>query len=139
MFHNTTVVGNLGRDPEMRYMPDGNAVTNFSVAVSDFVGGEKQTMWVRVSAWGKQAENCNQYLKKGSKVLVQGRLRFDSATGGPALFSRNDGIQSASFELTADKVVFLSSKADSGGGHDEQHDAAVTGQPAVQETESIPF
>jgi single-strand DNA-binding protein len=138
MFHNTTVVGNLGRDPDMRYMPDGNAVTNFSVAVSDFVSGEKQTMWVRVSAWGKQAENCNQYLKKGSKVLVQGRLRFDSATGGPALFSRTDGTQSASFELTADKVVFLSSKAES-GPHDEQHDAAAPTVPAVQETENIPF
>ena len=76
-YHTTIIVGNLGRDPEMRYTPSGQAVTSFSVAVNDDYtnnNGEriKRTIWFRISAWGKQAETCNQYLKKGSKVLVLG-------------------------------------------------------------------
>ena len=87
MWHTLIVVGNLGRDPEMRYTPSGQAVTSFSVATSrqyTSSNGQlvKETVWFRVSAWGKQAETCNQYLKKGSKVLVEGRLSPDQATGG---------------------------------------------------------
>ena len=74
MYQKLIIIGNLGRDPEMRYTPDGKAVTTFSVAASRRYGEKEETAWFRVSVWGKQAESCNQYLQKGSKVLVEGRL-----------------------------------------------------------------
>jgi len=96
MFHTLIFVGNVGRDPEMRYTPAGQAVTSFSVACNRQYttnNGEtiKETIWFRVSAWGKQAEICNQYLKKGSKVLVEGRLTPDKETGGPRIWNGQDG------------------------------------------------
>ena len=71
-FQNHIIVGNLGADPEMRYLPDGTAVTNFSVAVNQKRGENETTTWVRVTAWNKLAEVCNEYLEKGRPVLVQG-------------------------------------------------------------------
>ena len=116
-FHTIILVGNLGRDPEMRYTPSGQAVTNFSVAVNDNFtssNGEKveRTIWVRVSTWGKQAEICNQYLKKGRKVLVEGRLVTDPNTGGPRIWERQDGTKNASFEVSAQTVRFLSQRGE---------------------------
>ncbi len=117
MYHTIIFAGNLGRDPEMRYTPTGQAVTSFSVAVNDSYTpstGERvpRTIWFRVSAWGKQAEIANQYLKKGAKVLVEGRLVVDSATGGPRLWNRQDGTVGASFEVSARTIRFLSSRAE---------------------------
>ncbi len=121
MYHTVILVGNLGRDPEMRYTPGGQAVTNFSVAVNDNYtnsNGEKveRTIWVRVTTWGRQAETCNQYLKKGRKVLVEGRLVPDPATGGPKVYQRQDGTSASSFEVSAQTVRFLSSRGDEEGG-----------------------
>lgn len=95
MFQTIIIVGNVGRDPEMRYTPGGQAVTSFSVATNRQYtnnSGEtvKETIWFRVSAWGKTGEVCNQYLKKGSKVLVEGRLTADPATGGPRVWTAQD-------------------------------------------------
>lgn len=117
MYQTTIIVGNLGRDPEMRYTPSGQAVTSFSVATNRQYtnnAGEtvKETIWFRVSAWGKQAETCNQYLKKGSKVLVEGRLTADPATGGPRIWTGQDGSARASFEVNAQTVRFLSSRGE---------------------------
>jgi single-strand DNA-binding protein len=105
----------------MRYTPSGQAVTSFSVAVSEAytsASGEKvkKTIWFRVSAWGKQAETCNQYLKKGSKVLVEGRISADPNTGGPKIWTRQDGTPGSSFEITATIVRFLSTRGDNEGG-----------------------
>ena len=116
-YHTVILVGNLGRDPEMRYTPAGQAVTNFSLAINDDYtnnNGEriKRTIWVRVSTWGKQAESCNQYLKKGSKALVEGRLTVDPATGGPRVWTGQDGSTRASFEVSAQTVRFLSSRGE---------------------------
>ena len=113
------ITGNLGRDPEMRYTPSGQAVTSFSVAVNETYtnnSGEKvkKTLWFRVSAWGKQAETCNQYLKKGQMVLVEGRLTADPATGGPRIWSGQNGQTRASFEVTASTVRFLSPRNEGG-------------------------
>ena len=88
MYHTIIIVGNVGKDPEMRYTPSGQAVTSFSVATNrQYTAGNgeqvKETIWFRVSTWGKTAEVCNQYVKKGSKVLVEGRLTPDKNTGGP--------------------------------------------------------
>lgn len=132
-FHTIIVVGNLGRDPEMRYTPSGQAVTNFSVAVNDSYtsnSGERidRTIWFRISAWGKQAETCNEYLRKGRRVLVEGRIVADPATGGPRIYTRQDGSSGASFEISAQTVRFLSSRSeadqemgfeDSGGAEDD--------------------
>jgi len=114
------VVGNLGRDPEMRYMPDGTPVTNISVATTrkwnnaDGSKGE-ETTWIRVTLWHKNAENAAQYLKKGSKVLVEGRLNPDKTTGGPKIWTKQDGSAGASYEMTADRIVYLSSKTEGTG------------------------
>ena len=69
------LIGNVGRDPEMRYTPQGQAVTSFSVATSYGKGDDKATEWFNCSAWGKQAELTNEYLRKGSQVYVEGRIR----------------------------------------------------------------
>jgi len=111
MYHKIIIVGNLGRDPEMRFIPSGQAVTSFSVAVTDGFGDRKKTIWFKVSAWDKQAETCNNFLKKGSKVLVEGRMNADDS-GNPRTWSRQDGSTSASYEITAQTVRFLSSRGD---------------------------
>lgn len=113
-----TIIGNLGRDPEMRFTPNGQAVTNLSVATNRTYekDGEqvKETTWFRVSAWGKQAEACNQYLKKGSLVYVEGRLNVDAATGGPRVFESKNSESGfgASFEVVANTVQFLDKRGE---------------------------
>jgi len=99
----------------MRYSPDGKPVVNFSVAANrrwnnaDGTPGE-ETVWFRVSAWGKLAEVCNEYLSKGRQVLVEGHLRPDPETGGPRVWTRQDGTTGASFEVVARTVRFLGSR-----------------------------
>jgi len=137
MYQKLLFVGNLGRDPEMRYTPSGQAVTNFSVAVNRrYTGSDGQrvdeTVWFRVSAWGRQAETCNQYLRRGSKVLVEGRLTPDADTGGPRIWNRQDGSPAASFEVTAQSVQFLSTRAE-----DEAFQASAPAEQ--QEEDDIPF
>jgi len=144
MYQKIIVAGNLGGDPEMRYMADGTAVTNFSLATNrswtDRNSGQpvQETTWFRVSVWGRQAESVNQYLSKGRQVIVEGRLRPDPATGGPRTFTRQDGTVGASYEMTADTVRFIGSREDavdfaSGDGAD------VGGAAAAQEEDEIPF
>lgn len=117
------IVGNLGRDPELRYLPSGQAVTNLSVATNrrwtDQATGQPQeeVCWFRVSVWGKQAEAANQYLSKGRQVLIEGRLRPDPVTGGPRIYARNDGTAGASFEVVADRVQFLGGNGNGNGAH----------------------
>ncbi len=117
MYHTIIIVGNVGRDPEMRYTPAGQAVTSFSVASSrQYTNSQgqqvKETIWFRVSAWGKLAETCNTYLKKGSKVLVEGRLTPDQGSGGPRVWTDQSGQARASFEVSANTVRFLSPRAE---------------------------
>ncbi|MCX7609619.1 MAG: single-stranded DNA-binding protein [Anaerolineales bacterium] len=133
MFQTIILAGNLGRDPEMRYTPTGQAVTSFSVATNrqwTNNNGElvKETVWFRVSVWGKMAEVCNQYLKKGSKVLVEGRLTADPNTGGPRIWTGQDGQPRASFEVSAQTVRFLSSRGEIEG-------ATGVSTVAVEETD----
>jgi single-strand DNA-binding protein len=137
MYHTVIIVGNLGRDPEMRYSPSGQAVTSFNVATNrQYTGADgqqvKETTWFRVSVWGKQAEACSQYLKKGRQVLIEGRLTSDPTTGGPRIWNRQDGSPGASFEITAQTVRFLGRPSDEGT---DQGDQSL----AVDSEDSIPF
>jgi single-strand DNA-binding protein len=123
MYQSITVVGRLGRDPEMKYLPSGDPVTSFSIATdrqwSDKSGQKvKETTWFRVSVFGKQAETANQFLSKGKMVLVEGRLRPDPKTGGPVTFTKQDGTSGASFEIVANSVRFLSPKDEGAPGGD---------------------
>ena len=121
-------------------MPNGTAVTNFSVATNrkwtNRTSGEpgEETTWFRVSVWGQQAEAANQYLSKGRQVLVEGRLKPDPQTGGPRLWTGQDGSMRASFEITAGTVQFI-------GGRDSSTmmDGEPTAGPAAQEEDEIPF
>jgi single-strand DNA-binding protein len=140
MYQKVVIVGNLGTDPEMRYMPNGTAVTNFSVATNrkwtDRASGEsrEETTWFRVSVWGQQAEAANQYLSKGRQVLVEGRMRPDPQSGGPRLWTGQDGSMRASFELNAETVRFIGSREGASPMEGETSEG-----PAAQEEDEIPF
>lgn len=107
MYQRTIIIGRVGKDPEMRYTPTGKPVTNFSVATSSKYGDNEKTTWFRVSTWNKQAEACNQYVRKGMLVMVEGTLNADE-NGNPKVFQKQDGSAGSSFELTAQNVRFLS-------------------------------
>lgn len=141
MYQKIIIVGHLGRDPEMRYTQDGTPVTNFSVATSrrwnnpDGSQGE-ETTWFRVTAWRRLAETCNQYLQKGRLALIEGQIKPDPATGGPRIWTGNDGIARAQYEITALAVKFL-------GGRGEAPAAEAPGgaleEPPAETEEEIPF
>lgn len=108
-FEQTIIIGNLGGDPELKYLDSGAAVCNFSVAVTrrytDRAGEQQEsTNWYRVAVWGNQAEPCNTYLRKGSQVQVVGTVEARAYAGseGPR----------ASLDLRAFQVVFLGSRGD---------------------------
>lgn len=132
MYQLLTIVGNVGRDPEMRYTQGGTAVCDFSVAVSrqwtDQQSGEQRekTTWFRVSAWNKLAETCNQYVKKGMRVLVTGEVEASA-------WIAQDGTAKASLELTARDVKFLSRKDDGDNLRDSN------GDPVPNELHDTPF
>ncbi len=111
-YHTIIIVGYLGRDPEMRYTPNGTPVTSFTMATTRRWAAadgsqNEETTWFRVTVWGRQAETVAQYLSKGRLALVEGRLTPDRTTGGPRLWTGQDGVVRASYEVTANRVVFL--------------------------------
>ena len=99
-----TLCGNLTRDPEVRHVPNGMAVADLGLAINETYknkAGEKvtETVWVPVVVWGKTAENCGQYLRKGASVLVEGRLQLDQW--------EKDGEKRSKLRVRADRVHFL--------------------------------
>jgi single-strand DNA-binding protein len=98
---------------------------------------QQETVWFRVSVWGKQAEVCNQYLSKGRQVLVEGRLTAEKETGGPRIWTDQNGKPRASYEVSAFEVRFLGTRADGGGGNLSGGPAAGV-EDALTEDE-IPF
>jgi single-strand DNA-binding protein len=142
MYSKLFILGNLGREPEMRFTPSGQAVTDMNVAsnrVYTDSSGQKvtETTWYRVTAWGTLAENCNAYLHKGSKVFIEGRLKPDPETGGPRIYYRDDGTAGSSFEMTAQIVQFLDSKSDNqnvAGQYDQD-----LSNKKFENTEEFPF
>lgn len=116
-FAKVMIIGNLGRDPEMRYTPSGRPVTDFSVAVShrsrDAQTGEwadDGTDWYRVSVWGDRAERAAEQFRKGNRVFVEGRFRTRE-------FDSRDGTKRTALEITADNVISMEGRArDDDGG-----------------------
>jgi single-strand DNA-binding protein len=104
-------IGNLGKDPETRYLPSGAAVCNFSIAVSeswkDKQSGEQKerTEWMNIEVWGKTAEACQQYLTKGSQCYVEGKMQTDK-------WQDKSGNDRWTTKVRADQVQFLGSKGD---------------------------
>lgn len=130
-FNKIIVVGNLGRDPELRYTPQGTAVCSFSMATNEKrrdKSGEFQdvTTWFKVTLWGSQAENASKYLAKGRQVFIEGRLRVEEWTD-------RDNNKRTSLEVNATDMQFLGGAergegggGESSGGHDD-HDEGFTG------------
>ncbi|GAC1391348.1 MAG: hypothetical protein NVS4B11_10400 [Ktedonobacteraceae bacterium] len=109
-----TLIGHLGRDPEMSYTPNGLAVTKFSVAVNHYSksqSGERQeeTWWYNITAFGKQAETCNTFLKKGNKVYVDGRLT-------PRKYADRNGVERVSLDVTLNEMENLTPRDPQGVG-----------------------
>jgi len=130
-FAKAMIIGNLGRDPEMRYTPNGRAVTEFSVAVShskpDGNGGwvDEGTDWYRVTVWGDRAERTAEQFRKGNKVFVEGRFRTRE-------FEGKDGQKRTSLEISADNVISLDSRVrnDDEGGAFAGGPSGASGAPA---------
>ena len=116
------LIGNLGRDPELRYTKSGQAVANFSLATNerwtDMEGGQQErTEWHRIVAWGKTGELCAQYLAKGRTCYVEGRLQTRE-------YEDKEGIKRYTTEIVAQNVTFLGGRGEGGGG------GAMGGGPA---------
>jgi single-strand DNA-binding protein len=130
-FNKITIVGYLGRDPELRYTPDGTPVCDFSVATTERRkdrAGEMQDMttWFRVTAWRRLAEVAGQYLSKGKQVYVEGRLLQRE-------WQDRDGVTRYSLDVTASDLQFLGARGD-----DAQPARAVAGAQARQPDEQAP-
>jgi single-strand DNA-binding protein len=124
----------------MRFLPSGQGVCNFNVATNrQYTTSDgqqvKETTWFRISTWGRTAEVCNQYLKRGSKVLIEGRLNPDPETGSPRTWTRQDGTTGASFEVTASQVRFLSAR----GETESYQQSGEFGAPPDAGDDDIPF
>jgi single-strand DNA-binding protein len=119
-----TIIGNLGSEPEMRFTPSGRPVTSFRIATNwryTTAEGERkeETEWFSIVAWGKLAEQCNQFLTKGRLVYVEGRLRLRTWEG-------QDGQKRARNEIIADRVKFL-----------DRQGAPATGEAKPEEVEQV--
>lgn len=120
---NTEIIGNLGKDPEMRYTQNGQPRCNFSVAVNHKDSqGNKVTDWYGVTAWGATAEAVANYLKKGSSVFVSGRSTYNKWTD-------NNGNVNFNVRINASTVIFLDKREDGGSGYDGQFGEEY-GEPA---------
>ena len=127
------IIGNLGRDPELRFTGGGDPVCNFSVATTESwrdKSGEKQerTTWHRVTVWGKQAEPCAEHLKKGRPVYVEGRIQQRE-------YEDRDGNKKQTTEIVAERVQFLGSRGDGDGGPSESE--RYRGKQSADETQTL--
>jgi len=139
-FNKVILVGNLGRDPELRYTPQGTPVCSFSMATNERrkdKNGEMQdqTTWFKVTLWNRQAETAAQYLQKGRPVYIEGRLRVEEYTD-------RDGKQRHSLEVNATDMQFIGGGRNEGGEAPMERAAAAPGgarEPADSADDDIPF
>lgn len=133
-----TIVGNLGQDPETRYMPNGGAVTNITVATSETwkdknTGEQKElTEWHRIVFYRKLAEIAGQYLKKGSKVYIEGRLQTRK-------WQDSEGKDRYKTEIIADELQMLDSRGDASPQHNQAAQPAQQSEPDDIYRDDIPF
>ncbi len=133
MINNVVLVGRLANDPEMRYTGSGTAVTNFRLAVSrpprrDAPDSEEQTDWLNIVTWGRVAENCAQYLDKGSLVGIEGRVQSRN-------WQTQDGQNRYSVEINAQRVQFLESRQEAErrrGARQERQPSHPTDEPPAE-------
>ena len=127
-FNKVMLMGNLTRDPELRYTSNGSAVTSFGLAVNrKFKQGDEwkeDVCFVDITVWGKQGENCAEYLSKGRPAFVEGRLQYSTW--------ESDGQKKSKLEVVANTVQFLGSRGDSQGG-------LSAGQTSVSDEDDVPF
>jgi single-strand DNA-binding protein len=128
-FNKITIVGYLGRDPELRYTPQGTALCKMSIATTEKrknVAGEleEHTTWFRVTAWGRQAELANEYLAKGRQVYVEGRLRLEEYTD-------REGQKRISAEVSATDIQFLGHRTEAPNANVQEETASADQTPAV--------
>jgi single-strand DNA-binding protein len=143
-FNKIIVVGNLGRDPELRYTPQGNAVCSFSMATNEKRRGrdgdmQDVTTWFKITLWGKQAETASKYLTKGSSVYIEGRLRVEE-------WNDRDGKNRYTLEVNATDMHFIGSRGDemSGAGQASENDftddfSGSAAQASAPTDDDIPF
>ena len=147
-FNKITLIGNLGRDPELRYTPQGTAVCDFSVAVNDRKrdkAGEWQdvTTWFKITFWGKQAENASKYLTKGRQAYIEGRLQVEEWTD-------RDGNNRYTLAVQGSDIQFLGEGRGEGGDHQTSENSYTStstpstsdefrGQASTATDDDIPF
>jgi single-strand DNA-binding protein len=133
-FNKITIVGNLGRDPELRYTPQGTPVCSFPMATTEkrSRGGEQSetTIWFKVTLWGRQAETASQYLAKGKQVYIEGRLRVEEWTD-------RDGKARHTLEVNATDMQFVSTG--NGSGRSDSADGDASDQAFGADDDDIPF
>jgi single-strand DNA-binding protein len=130
------IIGNLGGEPEMRFTPGGNPVTSFNVATNRVFNtpeGERkeETEWFNVVAWSRLAETCNQFLTKGQKIYVEGRLHTRTWEG-------QDGAKHSRTEIIASQVIFLDKKSPSQAPEEKMDEVGAGGTGEI-EPKDIPF
>jgi len=134
--HKITIIGHLGRDPEMKYTPQGQPVTTFSVASTrkyKTSAGEQreETEWFNVSAWGKLGETCNQYLSKGKQVYLEGRIKSRT-------YQAQNGETRVSLDVSCSEIQFLG--GGQGQGQQGQGQQGQGQEPAAgQDLDDLPF
>ena len=129
------LIGNLTRDPELRYTPSGLAIAKFGLAVNDrYKQGDEwkeRVNFIDIVVWGKQGENCSEYLAKGRSVCVEGRLQYSS-------WETEEGQKRSKIEVVADSGVFLGGKGQDDSGRGDGRDAGVAPPEALQ-NDDVPF
>ena len=132
------LIGNLGKDPELRYTQSGQAVANFNIATTERFGGrdggemQERTEWHRIVTWGKTAENCAQYLSKGRSVYIEGRLQTRD-------WEDKEGNKRYTTEITALRVQFLGGREGGGGGGGSSGSSSGPGPEGTPPADDIPF
>ena len=132
------LIGNLTKEPELRYIPSGAAVATLRLACSRKYKAQdgtmkEDTLFTNVTVWGKQGENCNEYLAKGSPIFVEGRLQSRT-------YETTDGQKRYAMDVVADRVQFLSAKKKTAGGTEEEiPEESADATPAAGDDDKPPF
>lgn len=137
MLNKVILIGRLGRDPEVRYMPNGEAVCNFSIATSETWNdrnGQRQerTEWHNITMYRRLAEIAGQYLKKGREVYIEGRIQSRKYTG-------KDGVERTAYEIIGNEMKILGSKSENAGGQESQNQAPPVAPAGGGLSDDIPF